>query len=125
MTEFFKFSDLVESFEALPITRIIPGRKDQFSTDGRLVKFPERQEEIRGALVPFSNYNLRVETNGNYTEKDRQLFSLTPLNLGDFVEQAGQRFKVDRLSPHDQWTDVYIYFCKGWEKPITGGPQDG
>lgn len=125
MAEFFEFSDLVGDFEVLPIARIIPGRKDQFTTDGKLIKYPETEEPIRGVLVPFSNYQLREENNGNYTEKDRQLFSLYPLNLGDFVEQDGQRFKIDRLSPYDQWTDVHIYFCKGWDKPKAGGPQNG
>lgn len=126
MTEFFPFADLVASFAGLPITRTIPGPKDQFTPAGKLIPQEDTTEEIHGAaLVPFSNYQLQAQSNGMYTEKDRQLFSPIPLNLGDFVEQAGQRYKVDRLSPYDQWTDVYIYFCKGWEKPKAGGPQNG
>lgn len=116
MTEFFPFADLIEDFEALPIVAYVQGGKDTYTTAGRKVPATETQQEIHGVLAPFSFNALRMMDNGEYTEKDRQLFALSPVELGTVVEQDGQKYKVDKESPYSQWTDIFIYYAKGWNK---------
>lgn len=115
MTEFFPFADLVEQFEG-PLTAIIPGRQDVFTDSGRKIPQPETTLEFTGALVPMRPNQLNRQENGNYTDKDRQLFTVTPLKTGTVVVQDGKRYKIDRENPYQPWTDVYIYYARGIEK---------
>lgn len=112
--EHFPFGDLVESFSG-PITAIFPGQTT-ITTAGRKEVGEERREGFTGALMPLSQDDINRQSDGNYTEKDRKLLTTYKLDTGVYIEKNGERYKISGESPYSEFTDVYIYYAKGWTK---------
>lgn len=111
--EFFGFADLIEQFSNdEPFSYERPLGKAQYSDDGVEIPRVATREEVTGAFVPFSNRQLMYSLNGAYTTDDRQFFTQSDLELNGYIYANGGRYKIDRLSDYDEWTDARIYYCR-------------
>ena len=73
----------------------------------------ETSRMMSGIILPLNNDELRFETNGGYTSKDRKIYTKEPLKIGQHLEYKNQRYTIHENKPYDDYADVFIYFAKG------------
>lgn len=111
--EFFPFADLIK-WHSAPLTATIPGEVT-FTPSGRKETAGPSTESLTGALLPLSQDDINRQSDGNYTEQDRKLFTTHTLKIGCYVEQGGKKYKINGVLPYSGYTDVNIYYAKGWD----------
>ncbi|WP_406945758.1 hypothetical protein ACJA3J_05780 [Halobacillus sp. SY10] len=75
-------------------------------------------ETMEGIIVPLSNDDLRFDTQGRYTEKDRKIYLQHPQRLekNDRVHFGGQDYRVFDVKNHEVYADFSVYIIKGIDK---------
>lgn len=111
MTKAFEFADFVQEFWVdFVVFEKSPGH---FNDEGEWIEGLGEPRNTGGICLPLSNDDLKREGNGTYTTKDRKIYTLEPMVLGNKMEYNGQSYTIDSYKDYEAYADVYIYFCKG------------
>lgn len=112
MAKQFEFADFIDEFKVdFIIHTEEPGHYDdngKWIPGGTLSPIT-----MQGIILPLSNDELKYETDGTYTAKDRKIYTTTPLQRGQKLEYEGDSFTIDSNKPYEAYADVFIYFAKG------------
>lgn len=109
------FSAFGVSFEAIKKTE---GYRD-YSNGGQWIPGADLPPEpMEGIVVPLSRDDLRFDTQGRYTEKDRKVYLQKPqvLNKNDTVRFEGEDYRVFHVKNHEVYADFSVYIIKGIDK---------
>lgn len=71
-------------------------------------------EERYGAIVPLSERKI-YQSGGNYTSKDRQLFTTMPITspLKDTkIRYKGDTYSIEEETPYSDYADAYVYVLR-------------
>lgn len=68
--------------------------------------------DVLAVLLPFKEDTLRYSEAGTYSEKDRRLFTLVYLKLGQTIFYKGVRYTVQQFKDLTDYTDVKIYVAR-------------
>lgn len=65
-----------------------------------------------GVILPFSSDDLRYTEAGTYSTKDRKLFTIDPLEIGQKIEYKGIPYTVQQFKDYSDYADVFIYVAR-------------
>lgn len=65
-----------------------------------------------GVILPFSSDDLRYTEAGTYSTKDRKLFTVDPLEVGQKIEYKGISYTVGQFKDYSDYADVFIYVAR-------------
>ncbi|QAS52809.1 hypothetical protein [Halobacillus litoralis] len=123
--QIFYFDEVFASFQ-VPFEAIkkSEGYRDH-SNGGQWVPGADLPPEtLEGIIVPLSNDDMRFDTQGRYTEKDRKLYLQHPQRLkkNDHIYFEGQDYRVFDVKNHGVYADFSVYIIKGIDKGGGGSP---
>lgn len=114
MPQLFEFSDMFAEWETE--FSVLPREGGHYDQDNGGVWVPNRKEpeEMRGIVVPLTNDDLRFDTGGNYTQKDKKVYVLKPLflKIDDRIRYRKQDYRVLEQKIYDEYADFNIYIAK-------------
>ncbi|HDR7980261.1 TPA: hypothetical protein QC443_002538 [Bacillus cereus] len=73
----------------------------------------QTERHMIGIILPLTTDELQKEANGTYTRKDRKIYTLAPLKIGQKIEYKKQRYTIDANKDYEDYADVYMYYAKG------------
>jgi len=111
MAKQYNFKRLIEKHQ-VTFTAVVKG-EGYYNDYGKWVEGSPTNEQREGAILPISKDDLKHVENGTYTTKDRKIYALSPLSVGDEITYEGQTYTIDQNKPYNAYTDIYIYFAKG------------
>lgn len=81
--------------------------------DGDYIESEEKIEEKQGAILPLSARKI-IQLGGNYTQKDKRLFSISPIDLTQEVTiiYNEKRFNIEEDMDFSSITDFYTYILR-------------
>lgn len=109
----FQFADFVEEFQVTFIVHVEETKGD-YDDEGKWIPGAKAQpQHMIGIILPLTTDELQKEANGTYTRKDRKIYTLAPLKIGQKIEYKKQMYTIDANKDYEDYADVYMYYAKG------------
>lgn len=93
--------------------------------NGKYQKGISTVTEMYGAIVPLTERKI-YQSGGNYSTKDRQLFSSVPITapLKDTkVRYKGETYNVEEETNYSDYSDAYVYLLR-WVSAVVRDSED-
>lgn len=68
--------------------------------------------DMMGVILPLSDDDLRYAENGTYSVKDRKLFTVKELKMGQKILYKGIHYTVQNFKDYSDYTDAFIYLAR-------------
>lgn len=111
MSKQFEFADFVDEFRVS--FEVITEAAGQYATNGQWIDGAETRAQHDGIILPLSEDELRRADNGQYTERDRKVYTTRELQNGAVIEYKEKRFTINRAKDYSDYSDIFIYYAKG------------
>ncbi|MCM3413524.1 hypothetical protein [Metabacillus litoralis] len=110
----FEFADFVDEFKVNFVA--YEQSKGHWLDSGKWVEGEETPVEMVGIMLPLSQNDLRQAENGEFSVKDKKIYTTGQLSLGQKVEYKGDKYTIQSFKDYSDYADVYIYYARWREK---------
>lgn len=110
----FQFADFVEEFK---VPFIAYTETDGYYNDGgKWVKGESTPHGMVGIWLPLTEDILRYSEAGTYSTKDKKIYTVAPLQVGQVLEYKGDQYTVQNFKDYSEYADVFVYVARWREK---------
>ena len=112
MRQYFNFKRLINKY-ITTFTAIIPS-KDTINDSGDYVSGAETEKALTGAIIAMSESRV-IRSEGVYTQQDRDLYMLEPLDSslkGARIIYGGKEYRIGDELENSEFTGVWHYTLK-------------
>lgn len=112
MRQYFNFKRLINKY-ITTFTAIIPS-KDTINDSGDYVSGAETKKALTGAIIAMSESRV-IRSEGVYTQQDRDLYMLEPLDSslkGTRIIYGGKEYRIGDELENSEFTGVWHYTLK-------------
>lgn len=114
MTKPFEFADFVDEFQ-VPFT-YYDWQEGYWNEEGDYVEEQELPISMSGIILPLSEDDLRYAEAGTYSQKEKKVYTVSPLQEGREVEYKGDKYTIQSFKDYSEYADVFIYLMRWREK---------
>ncbi|MEV9639477.1 hypothetical protein ABZ756_02115 [Mammaliicoccus sciuri] len=110
----FEFADFVDEFQ---VPFYFLDREDGYWNDeGDYVEPAETLVELSGIVLPLSDNDLRYSESGTYSDKDKKIYTVVPLDIDRKIIYKGDEYTIQSFKDYREYSDVFIYLARWREK---------
>lgn len=114
MAKPFEFADFVDEFE---VPFIYFGHSEGFWNDeGDYIESKDDAIPMSGIVLPLSENDLKYAEAGTFSQKEKKLYTVVPLEEGRLIEYKGDMYTIQSFKDYSEYADVYIYLARWREK---------
>jgi hypothetical protein len=110
MTKQFEFADFVEEFK-VDFTAYVT-TEGQWADNGDWIPGGETPVQMVGIMLPLTQNDLKYAENGIYSVKDKKIYTVSPLELGQMIEYKDDKYTVQNFKDYSDYADVFIYYAR-------------
>lgn len=115
MAKAFEFADFVEEFK-VPFVYVVQQEGYWDKVTGDYIESSEVPVAMEGIVLPLSEDDMRYSEAGTYTDKDKKLYTVQPLELGRKLIYKGDAYTIQSFRDYSEYADVFIYIARWREK---------
>lgn len=114
MAKPFEFADFVDEFEVPFIYH--DHQEGHWDENGDYIEEQLVPVAMSGIVLPLSEDDLRYAEAGTYSQKEKKVYTVAPLEEGRRVEYKGDMYTIQSFKDYSEYADVYIYLMRWREK---------
>lgn len=113
MTKPFEFADFVDEFQ---VSFIYHGHQEGYWDGPDYIEAKDEPVPMTGIVLPLTENDLKYAEAGTYSQKEKKLYTVLPLEEGRLVEYKGDEYTIQAFKDYSEYADVYIYLARWREK---------
>lgn len=110
MNKPFEFADFVDEF-GVPFI-FFDHQEGYWNDEGNYIEEQELPIVTSGIVLPLSGDDLRYAEAGTYSQKEKKVYTVYPLQEGRQVEYKGDMYTIQSFKDYSEYADVYMYLMR-------------
>ncbi|MEK5070507.1 hypothetical protein [Sporosarcina sp. FSL K6-1508] len=114
MAKPFEFADFVDEFQ-VPFV-YFNHQEGYWNDEGDYIEEKDEPIPMTGIVLPLTENDLKYAEAGTYSQKEKKLYTVDPLEEGRLIEYKGDKYTIQAFKDYTDYADVYIYLARFRDK---------